>query len=365
MLANLVKSLNTRCHVRYTYEFTRQLCSLKENIAGRRSAKEEEEALKIEANLFDQSSLKYEPVAAEQILIQNRKQKPFRSDVNRVPSTYKPPVRVVKKTRAEREDQSRVIYDEELGLEYIRLGLNDPRLTTMLITARSKKRRDKDRQIIVEGRRLILEALEGKLQLKSIIFSQKENLAEMKEQVAKALKRNKSSQIYKVPHHDLKTWSTLSTPPGVMAVFERPDVNNTIKRLTNANVQPLPVTVVCDNIREPNNLGSIIRTCAALPCFQIVITKGCCDPWDSKALRGGCGGHFRVPIRDDIDWEDVVLTIPPEMADDCCVFVAENNLKKLQNNFKVVDYTNVADIGAHNVVVIGGESHGVSEQAYR
>lgn len=362
MFLNIFKSLN-KTYTKTIFNNSCRFLSTQKDFPIKKDT-EEEEALKIEASLFDNSSLKYEPTKKEEVLKKSKQRTQKKPATNNNIISRPQQFPSFKKSRAEREAESKLISDPELNLEFLRLSLNDPRLTTLLITVRSKKRRDKERQIIIEGRRLILEALECGLKLNSVIFSQKDQLAEIKEEIAKAQKQYQT-KIYKVPHHDLKTWSTLTTPPGIMAIFERPPLQSVVKRLTTT---PLPITVVCDNIREPNNLGSIIRTCAALPCLQIVITKGCCDPWESKALRGGCGGHFRVPIRDDVDWEEVPLMIPPEEADNCCIFVAENNLEKLQNKkaqSMVVDYSDVQQTGSHNVVVIGGESHGVSEEAYR
>ena len=358
MLSNLLKSVSKSYRITFYTPITRTLTSANDKTSFYKDREDEKTALKIEASLFGNSSVKYEPTKKEEILKKTKKGPILKTKVDIISRPQQFPT--FKKTRSERVSESQLIQDKELGLEFLKLNLNDPRLSTLLISARSKKRRAKDRQIIVEGKRLILEALECDLKLKSVIFSQKEQLAEIKESVAKA-KQQYGANIYKVPHHDLKTWSTLTTPPGVMALFERPPLQHVVKKMSST----LPITVVCDNIREPNNLGSIIRTCAALPCLQIVITRGCCDPWESKALRGGCGGHFRMPIRDDVDWQDVALTIPPEEAENCCIFIAENNIEKLQNKSSLVEYSNIPQIGSHNVVIIGGESHGVSQDAYK
>lgn len=360
MLKTLLKTLNNynRSNARSS---SRYLTTNKEI----NQAKDQEEAaaLKIESSLFNNSSVKYKPVKKEDVF-RKTKQKPNKSESSNTIISRPQQFPSFKKTRVEREAYSKLINDPELGLEFLKLRLNDPRLSTLLITVRSKKRRDKDRQIIIEGRRLILEAIDCGLKLNSVIFSQKEQLTEIKENLAHA-QTHFNTKIYKVPYHDLKTWSTLTTPPGIMAIFERPPLHSVIAKKISEGNEPLPITVVCDNIREPNNLGSIIRTCAAIPCLQIVITRGCCDPWESKTLRGGCGGHFRVPIRDDVEWQEVPLMIPPEVADNCFIFVAENNLEKLQNKTAVLDYTEVEKTGSHNVVIIGGESHGVSQDAYR
>lgn len=236
-------------------------------------------------------------------------------------------------------------------------------MSTLLTDVRSRKRRDKQKQIVIEGRRLIDEALQCGLRMQSLFFSQKDQLALLRDQVAQA-QQEQNTKIYKVPQHNLKTWSSLVTPPGLLAIFDRPSAQGIEKQQMRS--EPLPITVVCDNIREPNNLGSIIRTCAALPCSQVLVTHGCCDPWESKALRGGCGGQFRVPIRDDVTWEELAVHIPPEAAEDCHVFIAESNVEKLRNQKNsAIEFTHLHQIGAHNILIIGGESHGVSDDAYK
>nr|XP_016931048.2 rRNA methyltransferase 3, mitochondrial [Drosophila suzukii] len=326
-----------------------------------------QDALDIEANLFGNSSLKHEPVNTREALRKNRT-KSFVPKKTKEPSVPVAPHKFAAPSPPAPRiypSPAPVIKDSDLNLEFVRLTLQDPLTSTLLTAVRSRKRRDKNRQIIVEGRRLIQEALQCGLKMDALLFSQKDQLALVKEEVGRA-QMETHTKIYKVPQHDLKTWSSLVTPPGLMAIFERPSDKGLEKNLAEQQrqgTQPLPITVVCDNIREPNNLGSIIRTCAALPCSQVVVTHGCCDPWESKALRGGCGGQFRVPIRDDVPWEEVPLTIPPEAADNCHVFVAESNQQKRENN-QTIDYAQIKDIGAHNMLIIGGESHGVSEDAY-
>ncbi|XP_022231174.2 rRNA methyltransferase 3, mitochondrial [Drosophila obscura] len=327
------------------------------------------DALDIEANLFENSSIKHEPVSTREALRKNRSKgtaaKPPRNVKDQSFSVTPPPKFSIPPAPRPSPVPVAVIKDSELNLEFVRLTLQDPLTSTLLTTVRSRKRRDKNRQIIIEGRRLIKEALQCGLKMSSLIFSQKDQLALLKEEVAQAQQESRT-KIYKVPHHDLKTWSSLVTPPGLLAVFDRPTEKGLEKNLAEQQrlgTQPLPITVVCDNIREPNNLGSIIRTCAALPCSQVVVTRGCCDPWESKALRGGCGGQFRVPIRDDVSWEELSMSIPAEAADDCHVFIAESNKGKLANR-QAIDYADIAQIGSHNLLIIGGESHGVSEEAY-
>ncbi|XP_037940031.1 rRNA methyltransferase 3, mitochondrial [Teleopsis dalmanni] len=309
-----------------------------------------EDALQIEANLFENSSLINKPVTSNKF----RNQKPQDFQIKKFPK--------VKASSSLNKPNHKIIDDTELGLQFIKTSsVNDPIITKIMTDVRSRNRKDKRGYFVLEGARLIRDALNCQIPLETLIFSKKEELEKLKTELADA-QRNFQTKIYKVAYHDIKIWSTLTTPPGIMAIFNH---SNKEKIAIKSEEPILPITVICDNIREPNNLGSIIRTCAAIPCQQIIVTKGCCDPWESKALRGGCGGQFRVPIKDRVDWEHIPLHIPPETAHDCHVFIAENNLEKLKNNKNNKGYLDVKEIGAHNIVIIGGESHGVSSDAYK
>lgn len=50
-------------------------------------------------------------------------------------------------------------------------------------------------------------------------------------------------------------------------------------------------------------------------------TLGCVDPWETKVLRTGCGGHFRIPIVNDIEWSQVSNYFPSNST----IFVADNS----------------------------------------
>ncbi|NXD00372.1 MRM3 methyltransferase, partial [Certhia familiaris] len=83
----------------------------------------------------------------------------------------------------------------------------------------------------------------------------------------------------------------------------------------------LPLLLICDNIRDPGNLGTILRSAAGAGCEKVLLTKGCVDPWEPKVLRAGMGAHFRVPIITNLDWEAVPTNLPAGIQ----VCVADNH----------------------------------------
>lgn len=111
-----------------------------------------------------------------------------------------------------------------------------------------------------------------------------------------------------------------------------------------------------------------------------IITKyfsflGCVDLWEPKVLRSSCGAHFRFPIHRNMEWTTIRQELPQEKS----VFLADNNtisanekfdvedsLKNLCLNVPVLPYYGVNYNDCKLIVlVIGGETMGLSEESYK
>ncbi|KYO33766.1 rRNA methyltransferase 3, mitochondrial [Alligator mississippiensis] len=141
-------------------------------------------------------------------------------------------------------------------------------------------------------------------------------MKELKELPEAALK---GASLVKVKFKDIKLWSDLVAPQGLVGIFSKPDctkMDYPAIQLRNS----LPLSLICDNIRDPGNLGTILRSAAGAGCSKVLLTKGCVDPWEPKVLRAGMGAHFRVPVIANLEWESVPGNLPP----DTCIHVAGN-----------------------------------------
>ncbi|XP_035231562.1 rRNA methyltransferase 3, mitochondrial-like [Stegodyphus dumicola] len=195
---------------------------------------------------------------------------------------------------------------------YEKLQKNDARFTKTLAMIKNRKRREKSGLILLEGKRLINDAIGVGLKMKTLYFSREEDLAAIK------IKDPENVELCKVFYKTLSLWSELETSPGVMGIFRRPSADD----LNVLSDPAIPVTVVCDNIRDPGNLGAVIRNAAAAGCENILMLKGCVDPWEIKVLRAGCGGHFRIPFVYDIEWSHIYNYIPKDSK----IFIADNSV---------------------------------------
>jgi TrmH family RNA methyltransferase len=79
------------------------------------------------------------------------------------------------------------------------------------------------------------------------------------------------------------------TPQGVLAVFPVPDLPIS----QDAN----PLVLVLDQLRDPGNLGALVRSAVGAGAACVMLTPGSVDPFNPKVVRAGMGAHFRVPIR--------------------------------------------------------------------
>lgn len=161
-------------------------------------------------------------------------------------------------------------------------------------------RKQESNLIVLEGTRLINDALSAGLKPKIFAFSRVSLLKDVDTE-----NLGKECECFHIPYDNIKLWSDLKTPTGVMAAFIKDEVKS-------AAVSPeaLPLTLICDNVRTPDNLGGILRVAAAAGVGRVILTKGCVDPWSSKVLRAAAGAHFLVPILEKVGWESLENHVP-------------------------------------------------------
>nr|CAI5847063.1 unnamed protein product [Callosobruchus analis] len=239
-------------------------------------------------------------------------------------------------------DMLETTIDADGNFIYTKMQNNDPRISAILVEAKSKKEKSKKDLFVLEGKRLIKEALDAKCKLDYILFSRMNEL----EYIRPSLPRT-GARLYKMPYKEMQLWSDLTTNPGIMGVFKIPDTES-----MKLPEETLPITVICDNVREGNNLG-------------------CVNVWDNKVLRTACGAHFKLQIQCKLDWPGIKDLINPNSS----IFIADNQTVTTTENKDIVDaiqsvpvlpYYGVDISAAQNIVlIIGGETEGISEESYK
>ncbi|VVC31336.1 Hypothetical protein CINCED_3A009686 [Cinara cedri] len=238
------------------------------------------------------------------------------------------------------------------------------------MAVKNKKMRQKNAYILVEGKRLIQDALNAGVKPKQIFFSQKRVLEQLC--LPEKLRDLSVSDtiFYHTPYKMIQLFSDIETSQGIMGIFETPVFD------FRARKNAFPITVICDNIRDPGNLGAVLRTVTAVGISQIILMKGCTDLWGSKVLRAGCGAHFRMKIISNVSWNKlenfkglVCLadnneynnSDPSNISDkEINVFRKTASIKLPIVPYYEVDYCKTTPL----ILVIGGETHGLSKEGY-
>lgn len=95
--------------------------------------------------------------------------------------------------------------------------------------------------------------------------------------------------------------SETTTPQGIMAVVKMPEHS-----LARVEISDPCFYLVLENLQDPGNLGTIIRTAHAFNVDGIFVTKGSVDAYSPKVIRSTMGSIFHVPVITDIEAEDIV-----------------------------------------------------------
>ncbi|XP_077422577.1 rRNA methyltransferase 3A, mitochondrial [Vanacampus margaritifer] len=225
--------------------------------------------------------------------------------------------------------------DQIDGVRFERASSGDKRLARLVSVASSRTFREQQGKILLEGRRLICDALNAGAVPQTIFFSTPERLREL------PLEKLRRATLVKVKFGDIKLWSDLVAPQGVIGIFSRPDVS----RLSfAASKHSVPLSLICDNIRDPGNLGTMLRCAAAAGCHQVLLTKGCVDIWEPKVLRAAMGAHFYLPIHPSLRWEEVKDHLPEHVG----VHVADSHQnQEVNSSYKPSDLGWISTTRAH------------------
>ncbi len=89
--------------------------------------------------------------------------------------------------------------------------------------------------------------------------------------------------------------ATVASPTGVMALVNTPPAPLLPHSIGDA--------VLLEEIQDPGNLGSILRSAAAAGVYDIFLSKKSIFAWSPKVLRAGMGAHFSLRIHEDVDLE--------------------------------------------------------------
>lgn len=216
----------------------------------------------------------------------------------------------------------------------------NPRIQRIRRLQSKPKERQAEQVIILEGVRLLEEALASNWVFRELLYAEPLNDRGM--QLVKNI-QSLGARVEKVSPGVIQAISETESPQGLVAVLE---------------MRPMPIPahldfiLIVDQIRDPGNLGTILRTAAAAGTQAVYLTQGTVDAFSSKVLRAGMGAHFRLPIHTS-GWQGIRSAIE---QDDLQVFLSTSTGGKLYYH---------SDFSPPLAMIIGGEAEGASQDAHQ
>lgn len=162
-----------------------------------------------------------------------------------------------------------------------------------------RKRRKETNLFVAEGLRTIIEGMELKADLQNLVY-----LTAVKDRPEIVKARDYCAQCggtaIEVNDIVLEKISRKENPQSVIGVFRQK-----LRKLRDVPMSG--IWVVLEEVRDPGNLGTIIRTIDSVGASGVILVGNCCDPYSFESVRATMGSIFLVPIvtasQDDfLDW---------------------------------------------------------------
>lgn len=202
------------------------------------------------------------------------------------------------------------------------------------LLGRPKERREAG-AFVVEGVRLVEEATKGDWRFEIVLYD--ETLSERGRLQVESL-RLKGVDVEEVSPSVMKSISETVAPQGILAVVEYLQL-------------PIPQSpnfiLIPDQVRDPGNLGTLLRSAAASGVDAVLIPPETTDAFAPKVLRSGMGAHFRLPIH-EMSWDEIEKTVAGMK-----VYIADMDGQPFWET----------DLTKPIALIVGSEAEGVSDNA--
>lgn len=199
-----------------------------------------------------------------------------------------------------------------------------------------KKYRDLTGHYIIEGEHSVQEALENNASIETIVTTESGLI-----KYAELIKKISDGKLIIVTEQIFKQLSELPTPQEILAIINKSEGTDRIGKKI----------LVLDNVQDPGNVGTMIRTADAAGFDQVVLGEGCVDVYQSKVQRALQGSQFHISIVTNVDLSSWISKMKQEN-----ILTIATALDETAMSYKELD-------GKESLaIVMGNEGQGVSQE---
>ena len=179
---------------------------------------------------------------------------------------------------------------------------DNPTVKRLHALANSARDRRVFGQTLLDGPHLVAAALDAGWRLRELAVS---DHGIEREEIAALLRRCAGVPAVRLADPLFAHVSPVETPSGLIAVIDLP---------APPEERPFAESLlVLDGVQDAGNLGTILRTAAAVGLRDVLMTPGCAQAWSPRVLRAGMGGHFALRIHEQADVAGLLHAYPGDI----------------------------------------------------
>ena len=220
------------------------------------------------------------------------------------------------------------------------ISSKDNELIKHIKKLKDKKYRDESNEYIIEGVKLIEEAVKENAKIKKIIIC--EDTTRTYEIPTNIMLEIAKYECVYVTDKIFNSITQVTNPQGIMAIIE--------KNSDDAEIDfTQDIIISLDDVQDPGNLGTILRTVDSIGLNQIIVSKETADAFNPKVVRSTMGAIFRVKIIEVDNLQDTIKQIKKHH------FKLMVTSLQTRNSIYDIEFKK-------KIIVIGNEANGVSKE---
>lgn len=201
---------------------------------------------------------------------------------------------------------------------------------------KQSKFRNQDKLFVVEGEKMIEELLQSSYEIQAI-YATLQWITKNKELIKQ---KQIGDRLIEISEEDLNKISLLSTPNQVYSLVKMPQQEHLSSKKG--------LTIVLDGIKDPGNLGTIIRLADWFAIEKIICSEDCVDVFNPKTVQSTMGSIFRIKVEYK-NLKDHFETLPKHFP--IYGSIVEGGKSIYETKFQ-----------QDAILIIGSESHGISSE---
>ncbi len=202
---------------------------------------------------------------------------------------------------------------------------------------KDKKGRDHENAFLVEGIKMVGEALSSSFSVASVLLREGEPYPALPDP---------SVPVYQLPEHVFASVCDTKTPQGVAAVVQRPVRHEADAVFAGRS----GFLLALDGIQDPGNMGTMIRTADAAGFRGVILSPDCVDIFSPKVVRATMGSIFRV-----------AFSFPDSLSAALCS-LRNNGCSVISSQLDGNPFYGRQPVPVPLVLVVGNEGNGISDE---